>query len=279
MTTTARDTSDAEAPTPVTVQGTASRGAHGGSIRPAGSERSRKQSSQLVRRLVALVIVMVLVPLIALAAVDLRLTSALDRIDNAFTGLDDRPALATDGSVTMLLLATGVGRPDDPSLAWRPGDPRVAAAVFVTISGNRQQVNLDWLPLRGPVRAGLSDAVPSSSVAAAEAWTGRRVDHLAVIDWSTLARLGHDNDVTDELAPGAGRGQQQAYLREVLEDTLHAEMRKEPWTLYRALHTTAEGMAVEEQWSAFDMFRLVFSLRDMRSAQIVFGAIDEPATP
>ncbi|PUA82359.1 hypothetical protein [Nocardioides currus] len=243
-----------------------------------GLEPERRRGSRLARRLVALAVVLAMVPLVVLVVLDLRLTTALDRIDDAFTGLGARPAPATDGSVTMLMLATGTARADSPDLTWMPDDPAVISALFVTVSGDRRQVNVDWLPLRGPILAGISDSAPSSSVGAAEEWTGTRVDHLAVIDWPTFAQLGRDNEVTDVLPPGAGRGEQQAYLREVLEDTLHAEMRKEPWTLYKALHTTAEGMAVEDGWSTFDMNRLVFSLRDMRSAQIVLGALDRPLT-
>ncbi len=234
--------------------------------------------SRTARRLLAIFACLALVPLVVLAAFDLRLSSALTRIDGAFDGLGVRPAAATDGSVTMLMLGTGDGTANSPELTWMSGDPTVVSAMFVTVSGDRSQVNVDWLPLRGRVLDGVSDGAPSSSVAAAESWTGRRVDHLAVVEWSALSELGRDNGVPLELAAGAGRGAQQAFLREVLEDTLHAEMRKEPWTLYNALHTVAEGMAVEEGWSTFDMNRLVFSMRNLRSFEIVFGAMDAPVT-
>lgn len=237
----------------------------------------RPPHSRAAKRLLAVMACLALVPLVVLAAFDWRLSSALTRIDGAFDGLGDRPA-ATDGSVTMLMLATGNGTAQSPTLDWMSGDPTVVSAMFVTISGDRRQVDVDWLPLRGRVLAGVTDSAPSASVAAAEWWTGRRVDHLAVVEWSAFSELGRDNDVPLVLPAGASRGAQQAYLREVLVDTLHAEMRKEPWTLYNALHTVAEGMAVEEGWSTFDMNRLVFSLRDLRSAQIVFGAVDEPVT-
>lgn len=239
-------------------------------------ERPHGRRSRPARILLALAAFMMLVPLIALAAFDLRLTTALGRIDGAFTGLGERLPAAADGSVTMLMLATGDASANNPELTWMPGDPHVQTAMFVTISGDRRQVNVDWLPMRAPIVSGLSDSQPSGAVAAAESWTGRRVDHLAVVDWAVFAALGHDNGGPEQLPPGAGRGQQQAFLRTVLEETLHAEMRKEPWTLYRALHTVAEGMSVEEGWSTYNMNRLAFSLRDLRSAQIVFGALDEP---
>ena len=223
-------------------------------------------------------VLLVLVPLLVAGLVAVRLSTALTRIDGAFDGLDDRPPAATDGSFTMLMLATVEDAGSGPALAWMPGEPGVVSALFVTVSGDRRQAEVNWLPLRGAVLTGLVDDAPSSAVAAAESWTGHRIDHLAVVEWSVFSQLGHDNDVREELDPRAGRGQQQAYLREVLVDTLHAEMRKEPWTLYNALHTVAEGMAVEDGWSSFDMFALVFSLRNMRSAQILLGSSDEPIT-
>lgn len=231
------------------------------------------------RRLFAVLGLLALLPLIFVAILDWRLSSALSRIDGAFVGLDDRPPAATDGSVTMLMLATGEGSAGSPTLTWMPGDPTVVSALFVTVSGDRLESYVDWLPLRDSMLAGLSDGEPSASVAAAESWTGKRVDHLAVVEWSAFRHLGRDNDVDVVLPPGASRGAQQAFLRAVLEDSLHTEMRKQPWALYRWLHTLAEGMAVERGWSTYDMNRLVFSLRKLRSAQIVIGAVDEPATP
>lgn len=221
---------------------------------------------------------LLVLPLMLVAFFDWRLSSALTRIDGAFDGLDDRPPAATDGSVTMLMLGTGEGSARSPTLAWVRGDPTVVSAMFVTISGDRRHANVDWLPVHHSELAALADTRPSASVAAAESWTGRRVDHLAVVEWAAFSELGRDNGVLLELAPAAGRADQQALLREVLDESLHTAMRQKPWLLYRALHTVAGGMAVEEEWSTFDMHALAVSLRDLRSAQIALGAMDVPVT-
>lgn len=230
------------------------------------------------RRLLTVLAVIAIAPLLVLAVVDWRLTSALSRIDGAFDGLGDRPPAATDGSVTVLMLVTGEGVASSPTLTWMPGHPRVESALFVTIAGDRLEAYVDWLLLGDSMLAALSDSEPSASVAAAESWTGKRVDHLAVVEWSAFRHLGRDNDVRLDLPPGASRRAQQTFLRTVLEDSLHSEMRKQPLALYRGLHTVAEGMAVERGWSTYDMNRLVFSLRNLRSARITFGAVDQPAT-
>jgi hypothetical protein len=60
-------------------------------------------------------------------------------------------------------------------------------------------------------------------------------------------------------------------LRRVLEDTLHAELRKQPWRLHQMLGTVADGTALDEEWSLVDLDLLVVSLRDLRSADIHFA--------
>ncbi len=229
------------------------------------------------RLLWATIAFIVFAPLVVLVLADWRLSSALGRIDGAFDGLDDRPPGASDGSVTMLMLATGDGTANSPTLSWMPGEPTVVSAMFVTITGDRRRAYVDWLPLRDDVLVGVADDRPGAAVAAAESSTGRRVDHLAVIEWSTFSGLGHDNAVSLHVMPEAGRRIQQEFLRRVLENTLHSEMRKEPWMLYRALRTVAGGMAVEESWSTYDMNRLAFSLRNLRSHDIIIGTLGDRA--
>lgn len=228
------------------------------------------------RRVLIALVVLVLVPLVLLAVLDWRLSSALGRVDGAFESLGDRPPAATDGSVTVLLLATGQGGASSPALAWMPDEPTVVSALLVSVSGDRRSAYVDWLPLKGTMLTGLRDARPNASVAAAETWTGRRVDHLAVVEWAALARLGRDNGVLLDLPADPSRRTQQDFLRRVLENALHAEMRTQPWTLYRALYTVARGTAVEDGWSSTAMFRLMVELRDLRSAEIAFGSLDAP---
>ncbi len=249
-----------------------------GPRRSAESLPPRPTRTRRARVLRAAVALLVVVPLLALAWGGVRLTTALDRIDGAFEGLGDRPPAAIDGSVSMLLLGTADGRSTGPTVSWMDGAPTVVSAMLVDISGDRRQVAVDWLPLRDGILEGIADSRPSRSVAAVESWTGTRVDHLAVVDWAAFTQLGRDNDATIKPPSGPDREDQQAFLREVLDNTLHAEMRREPWTLYDALHTVAEDLAVEEGWSTVDMARLVVSLRDLRSAQIDFGDVDEPVS-
>ncbi|HSF37934.1 MAG TPA: hypothetical protein VLA70_17540, partial [Nocardioides sp.] len=101
---------------------------------------------------------------------------------------------------------------------------------------------------------------------------GRRVDHVMTIDWQTFAELAADNDVDASYRYGSTPVAQHDYLRLVLEGTLHAELRKQPLALYRALRTTASGVAIDDTWSVAELDLLVVHLRDLRSADINFAA-------
>ncbi len=163
-------------------------------LEPARQEAAQSKGRRVVR--VALVLV-VLVPVLAFVVLDWRLATAPTRIDGVFDGLAARPPAATDDSVTILLLVTGDDQVDGPALAWMPGGPKVSSTLLVTIAGNRRQVAVDWLPMRGRVLAGLSERSPSQSVAGVETWTGRRVDHLGVVGWSAFADLNRANGGPD----------------------------------------------------------------------------------
>ena len=112
---------------------------------------------------------------------------------------------------------------------------------------------------------------PSATVAAVEDWSGRRVDHLVAIDWRTFVRLAGDNGVDPAYAYGSGPAVQHDFLRRVLEGTLHAELRKQPLNLFRALLTTADGTAVDDGWSVIELDGMVLSLRNLRSHEIAFS--------
>ena len=76
--------------------------------------------------------------------------------------------------------------------------------------------------------------------------------------------MGPAGDATERAAAD------QAYLREVVEDSLHAELRKQPWTLYHLADLMAGALAIDDQWSSFGLARLVVSLRNLRSGDISF---------
>ena len=224
------------------------------------------------RRRTLVVLGVVLVGMLAASAVaHHHLFGQLTRIEGAFTGLGQRPAPTDDGSMTVLVIgadqrpATGASGP-----GWLPGAGAMAVLV-VRLSADRASARVASLPLTGEIASAV-DAGQAAAVGAVEDLTGVRVDHLAVLEWSALHRL---SGVSRPLVGPVGDANERAaadqvYLREVAEDSLHAELRKQPWTLYHLADVMAGALAIDDQWSSFDLARLVVSLRNLRSGDISF---------
>jgi LytR_cpsA_psr family len=197
-------------------------------------------------------------------------------------------AVASTASVSVMLVHFDAAR-HSPTVLVFPDSLRVA----VPGQGPR--------PLREV--AGLGS--PSLIVQAVEASSGVRVDHLAVVDWAAFDRLdalagGVQVDVLSTARTGSGGVQhfvderqigsgdvsaflgdpqlgararavrQAAFLRGLMDATLHQELRKQPWNLYRFLNTVASGTSVDSGWSVGGLRSLVWSLRSLRSLDIAY---------
>jgi LCP family protein required for cell wall assembly len=138
-----------------------------------------------------------------------RLDAQVNRIDNVFKGLDDRPEKPTTGpaadAVNILLMgtdrraegATTGTRASGP--AWVPGAQRTDTIMLLHVDGDREGASLisiprdSWVDVpghgRNKVNAAFSLAGPSLAVATIEQLTGVRIDHLAVVDWEGYRAL------------------------------------------------------------------------------------------
>ncbi|MFC7724036.1 hypothetical protein ACFQW6_02885 [Nocardioides sp. GCM10028917] len=220
-----------------------------------------------VRRLLGVVGLLGLVLALVALGLNLSLTSRLDRIDGAFDGLAARPAAAP--GETILLVATRPGGAAD--VPWLAGEQSIEGLMLVEIGANGANVRVESLPLAAGIGAAVASSPPSSSVKAVESWSGRRVDHLTAVDWRAFVQLAAHNGVDTAYSYGSSASVQHDYLREVLEGTLHAELRKQPLNLYRALITTASGTAIDDEWSVLELDLLLLSLRNLRSQHIEFS--------
>ncbi|MCY7401622.1 MAG: hypothetical protein LH477_11845 [Nocardioides sp.] len=203
---------------------------------------------------------------VVVLALSLRLTTRLDRIPGAFDGLTDRPAPAPGETILMIGTRPGGGA----DVPWLGDEQSLESAMLLEIGVDRMRVRVESLPLGG-VGAAAASSPPSTSVAVVEEWSGRRVDHLMVVDWQLFAELASDNGVDPTYGYGSSASVQHAYLRRVMEGTLHAELRKQPLNLYRALSTTASGTAIDDDWSVLELDRLLVSLRNLRSQHLEFS--------
>ncbi|MDH2414808.1 LCP family protein [Nocardioides sp. CER19] len=282
---------------------------------PASERRSRRPGSR--RRTVGLwlVLLLVAIPVASGWYLEHRIIGRLDRIDDAFAGLHDRPARPTGaepgaGAVNLLLVVT------DHRADWAtlPRTDRSDAAMLVHLSSDRRSAVVAALSPAVWTGAG-ADATPArprtaSVVGAVEQATRIRVDHVAIVDWQEFGELTDEvggielevpQPVRDNLdgsvwlpglryftgpsaldyarprpgVPGdevASERRQQAVLGEVLRRSLHQEMARHPRMLYGFLRRLAGHSTVDDQWSAWEMNRLVFSLRHLRSADMMFVA-------
>lgn len=200
-------------------------------------------------------------------ALNLSLTSKLDRIDGAFDGLDARPAAAPGDTILMVGTRPG-GHADVP---WLAGDQSVESLMLVEIDPSGTRVGVESIPAIPAAEALVTPSSPSTAVAVVEQWSGRRVDHLMAVDWRIFAELPMDAGVDASYRYGSAPSVQHDYLRGVLEGTLHTAMRKHAWDVYRVLNVTASGVAIDDEWSLLELDRLVIRLRNLRSQHIVFS--------
>lgn len=224
------------------------------------------------RALVLVLLVGVALALVG-ALVNVVMVGRLERIDGAFAGLTDRPAASPGRTFLMVGTRPGVAGPDVP---WLEGEQTVESVMLVEVAADGLSARVDTLPARSGVELQTTSDRPSDTVAAVESWTGRRVDHLVAVDWTTFSRLAEHEGVDAAYDYGSGPAAQHAFLERVMEGALHQELRKRPLDLYRVLSTTIDGTAVDDGWSLVEMDLLVLSLRNLRSYAITYG-VAQPA--
>ncbi|WP_193608506.1 LCP family protein [Nocardioides lijunqiniae] len=163
-----------------------------------------------------------------------RVVAPIERIDNVFAGLEDRPPRPTQGAaadaVNILLLGTD-RRSDEPTTgdsaraaAFIPGAQRTDAMLLLHVDADRRGASIvslprdSWVTVPGhgedKINAAFSYGGPSLAVATVEELTGVRVDHLAVIDWDGIRAL------TDELGG----------VTVTVPETVHDSARDVTWT-------------------------------------------------
>ena len=220
-----------------------------------------------IRRAGGVVLAFGLLVVLALVATNLSLARHLGRVDGAFDGLGERPRAAP--GETILLVGT---RPDDArDVPWLRGEQSVEALMLVEIAAHGRKVRVETLPPDPTLESAVVASSPSSSVTAVEEWSGRRVDHLMALDWGTFAELAAANGLDRTYRYGSSAAVQHDYVRDVLRETLHVELRREPLALYRQLRTTASGLTIDDEWTIAELDWLLISLRNLRSGDIDFS--------
>ncbi|MGH1561920.1 LCP family protein [Mumia sp. DW29H23] len=197
-----------------------------------GSEGSPRRRRPLRNALIGLVACLVLLALVGAGVswyLQDRLVDNVDRVDDAFTGLENRPAPSSGGALNILLMATD-RRSDLPTTGeeaqaptWLPGRQNSDALMVLHVDADREGASIvsiprdSWVTIPGrgasKVNAAFSMAGPSLAVETVESITDLRIDHLAVVDWSGFRAL------TDELGG----------VTVTVPQTVHDPLRDKTW--------------------------------------------------
>lgn len=234
--------------------------------------------------------------------------SAGEAVNILLLGTDTRSDEPTTGQqATAATWLPGAQRSDAIMILHIDGDRRGASVIsiprdsWVDVPGHGTH----------KINAAFSFGGPSLAVQTIERLTDIRIDHLAVIDWNGFEKLtdsigGVTLDIPETVHDGyrditwaAGRhrmngdealdyvGQraglpggdfdrihrQQYFLRTLLNETLHQELLKEPTQVYEILKTLTDNLSVDSGWSVGAMRGLLFSLRNLRSADIEYVTV------
>jgi LCP family protein required for cell wall assembly len=282
----------------------------------------------------ALIGLLVCVTVLGLALVGMlfhvqsRLSGQLDRIDNVFTGLADRPARSTSGTAgdALNILVMGTDRRSEAATTgseataaeWVPGAQRTDTIMILHVDGDREGASLisiprdAWVNVPGygenKINAAFSFAGPALAVQTIEDYTGVRIDHLAVIDWTgfetltdaaggvtvTVPRTIEDTRHHVVWTKGEQRldgsqallyvrqryglphgdfdriRRQQAFLRSLMHSSITTLRGSNPKTAYDLLDATTKSISVDEGWSFDAMRDLTVDLRGISSRDVDF---------
>lgn len=248
----------------------------------------------------------------ALVAVD-RLDSRVQRFPDPFTDLPTRPpepappaaGSATKPALTVLVLGASEDAAGD-------GGAGTDVVLLAHVTADRRSAQVVALPpeLRveiagadpGPLRSAVALGGPPGAVQAVEQLTGVRVDHVALTDAETFARVtetlgGVDLEVTDpvvvrgRVAVPAGRHRLtggrallwmqatgdnhaaraergQLWLRAILDRLGHDDVRSDPTTWLELLNVLSGSVAVDEGLDRGTMLGLLTSLRGLRPGDV-----------
>ena len=244
---------------------------------------------------------------------------------------DERPQRSGgDGAdaVNILLAGADAGDAGGPSIAetvgsgsWNPGSHRSDTIMVLHITADRDQAYLvsiprdSWVDVPGrgrqKVNAAFSLGGPALYVQTIEAFTGLRMDHLAIIDWDGFrdltTALGGVQIQIPETVRDTGSGtvwekgthtlqgesalryvrqrhglpagdfdrikRQQNLMRAMIRGLLSDGATRNPVKLTNSLEAITDNLVVDDEFGTGDMRSLALSLRGLRTEDVTFVTI------
>lgn len=251
-----------------------------------------------------------------------RLDGKVDRIPGVFDGLADRPAASADGVLNILMVGsdaraearlTGAG--GDRTKVGAQGQ-RADSIMILHLPADRSSATVvslprdTWVPIPGRGRGKLNAAYtagPTRLVATVEGFTGTRIDHFMVVDFTGFQKMtdavgGVDFEVTQTVRSihgkkilyekgmrhftgvealdyvrqryGLARGDfdrianQQRFIAALLGKALASK--RHPFRLAAFATALTEAVSVDEEFSGGEMRGLAWGMRGLDRAAVAF---------
>ena len=159
---------------------------------------ARRPRRRHTRRAVVVVVCLLVAAVVGVPIT--HLVAQIDRIPDAFTGLEDRPAESGQSSDSLDVLVVGMNAPaSSEATTWLPEDRRPLNVMVMHLDPARRAPTVVGIPadVRVEVPGGGHSTLgsvaqrqePSELIATVEGLTGFRMDHLAVLDWKAFKTL------------------------------------------------------------------------------------------
>lgn len=258
---------------------------------PGAAPAKKKRSAWKIVLIVVLVIVAIAAAAAAALGIFARNTiNDMHKIGDPFADITDRPSNEPSSSATedgtgdpvnFLIMGSdsriSAGDPND----WTYGAQRTDALMLMQVSGDRQHISImsiprdSWVAIPGngtaKINAAFSYGGPSLTIQTVEQLTGVRIDHIALVDFTTFKKLTDIvGGVTLETADGTQhfdgdealayvreryslpRGdfdrvrRQQLWMKAVLSELLTKETLSSPTKIMAIANTLSDYVAVDD---------------------------------
>lgn len=172
--------------------------------------RSRSRTRRVLIGLAVLLGLLGVGAVVAWQAVNAQIRNSIEWLDDPFEALPTRPPVVTptppsDGSavvgppVNILFLGSDSRISAGDPTQWEAGAQRTDAIMLLHIPANREEVYVmsiprdSWVPIPGhgdaKINAAFSYGGPTLMIQTVEQLTGVHIDHFAVVDFQSFAKL------------------------------------------------------------------------------------------
>lgn len=284
----------------------------------------RRRSRRLLVEAGVLLVIVALVGIGAVIWARAEISRNIDTLGDPFAALPDRPpeaAVPADEPAAVNILFVGSDRRtpgSDPARVQDNDEPHADSVMLVHLPGDRQRAYVMSFPRDSMVRVPDEGRAKISTIFASggaglivhtvEELTGARVDHLAVANFESFARItDHLGGVTIDIPTttyDSSRGEtipagtyrmdgadalgyvrqrhglpngeldrvqrQQNWLRSISDEILSDGVRDNPLELVRVLRILSESLAVDDSLSVDRMRELALSARSVGEGEMIF---------